>query len=212
MESVRLHAQGACGRSVKSHDRKPWALGWFALNARDEMIFFEEWPEQELSMATAPSFGTEGYKKMIEAIEGGQNSWCRPMQNVVWRIMDPNFGSTRQAATGQTLQGELSNLGMWFDCSVLNDIPSGHLAVRERMDTNRLFFTPNCQNFIHSLERYVYDEFRRGSSLNVKETPREEYKDFPDLVRYAVKSYPYYYNPCLPGLDEVTEMQNMGLG
>lgn len=177
-------------------DRKPFAMAWFAVTPRDHYILFEEWPKTEFVRQRSSDKGVSEYCSIIKAIEDGDNSTERPLKNVFWRIMDPSFGKSKSAATGRTLQDDFALQGLWFDCTVDNDIPSGHLAVKERLkDPATLFFTPNCKNLIQAMLRYAHEEYRRDEPLRVKEKPKEDYKDFADVVRYLVKYDPWFFQP-----------------
>lgn len=178
---------------VDPHDAKPFACIWGVVTPRGHYHIFQEWPESNYWNTPNPKFGCDRYLSLFRQIEAGDNYIERPLENMLFFIMDPNFGRAPQTGPktgGRTMQMEFSDLGRDFDCSVDDDVSSGHLMVRSRLaDPPRLFLTPNCQNLIHSFRRYNYDEYRQQQSfLRVKEAPREEYKDFMDTVRYLCKS------------------------
>lgn len=201
------------GLVVDPADRKPFAMAWFAITPRDHYIIFEEWPKGEFVRMKSSDKGVADYVSIIRAIEAGDNHLERPITNVIWRIMDPSFGKSKSAATGRTLQDDFSVQGIWFDCTVQNDIPSGHLAVKERLkDPPTLFFTPNCKNAIQAMLRYAHDEYRRDEPLRTKEKPKEDYKDFADVVRYLVMYDPWYFVPGAAVGNTLEIPRNMGLG
>lgn len=176
---------------VDPHDRKPFACIWGYVNPLNHFHIFQEWPETEYWETTNQRMGVERYLELWRSIEGGDNYHERPFGNMLWFVMDPQYGKTPDARSeGHTLQYDFSEIGRDFDCTVSNDITSGHMAVRARlMEPARLFITPNCKNTILSFRRYNYDEYRQQQSTrHQKEVPREEYKDFMDCVRYLCKS------------------------
>lgn len=186
---------------------------WFKVDARDRIIVYEEWPRTKFHETPSPSYGVAGYADLIKAIEQGDNFHEHPITNTVWRILDPAFGRSRSASSGRTLQDEFSDYMLAFDCTVDNDVTAGHLAVKQLLDDPpRLFVTPNCQNVIEAFERYVYDEFQRNASeLKKKETPREEYKDAMDVVRYLAMTGPRWFDTG-PRHGPNGFPRNMGLG
>jgi hypothetical protein len=192
---------------------KPFAVAWLAINPRDEMIFFQEWPQSHYwNYTSAPGFGTEGYFDALSAIEDGDNEFGRPIRNVIWRIMDPNFGRTKKATTGRTVQEEFAEFGWWFDTNVDDDITAGHLAVRQRLEQGSLVFTPNCHNLVYAMNRYTYKESTIGGGYALREKPSDEYKDFPDLVRYACMSPISWCDTAEIGRVRSVAVRNMGFG
>jgi hypothetical protein len=187
---------------------------WFAVDPRNRILVFEEWPPTPFHETPSPHFGVAGYADLIKATEAGDNSHEHPIKNVVWRILDPNFGRTKSASSGRSLEDEFSDHLLSFDTSVDNDVTAGHLAVRQLLDDPaRLFVSPNCRNVIQAFERYVYAEYTRNASeLNKKEAPREEYKDAMDVIRYLAMSNVFHFDPTQRVLDHTGEVQNMGLG
>lgn len=178
---------------VDPADRKPWFMAWGAISPRDEYIFYEEWPQHHFWDMPSPDFGGESYAQLIRDIEAGDNSWGVPMQNLFWRIGDPEFFRSPKADTGRSLQEVMLEEGFPFECTVDNDIPSGHLLVRQRLLDGSIVFTPNCNNIRYAFGRYTYDEYRTNpQGLLLKEKPRDEFKDPMDVVRYAVKSDLHY--------------------
>ena len=67
-------------------------------------------------------------------------------------------------------------------------IEAGHIAVKEflgRQDEEpRIFVMEHCKNHIYGFTHYTYDT-KTGK-------PREDSKDFMDLIRYLAKDNPRY--------------------
>jgi len=182
------------GVTIDPHPRKSWFIGWFAVNPRNDIILFEEWPRTEY-YSTDVQLGTTGYLDLIRGIEAGDNSWNHPITNVMWRILDPNFGKTPSASSGLTLQRELAQLGMWFDCNVPDRVHDRHIVVQGRLERESLIITPNCHNLILAMERYIHEEHKRPDAKNPSEKPREAYKDGADVAGYTCIMNPTYFTP-----------------
>ena len=179
--------------TVDPADRKAWLMLWGAINPRDEYIFFEEWPQDHYWDFPFMDFGAEGYVELINRIEGGGNSWGRPMKNVVWRIMDPHFGLSAKADMGLNLRDMMAQVGMSFECKLREDIETGHAAVRQRLWDGTLMVTPNCNNLRYAFARYTYDEYiDNPMGLLHKPKPREEFKDPMDALRYGIRADLHY--------------------
>ena len=54
------------------------------------------------------------------------------------------------------------------------------------LHNGRLFFTNNCKNTIKAMEKYSWDDYAAGKDRTVKEKPKDKFKDFADVVRYAI--------------------------
>lgn len=208
---------------VDPHDRKPFAMAWGLVTPLDETIFLDEWPNFDFVKTKTFKAGVDDYLRIIHEKE--REVWKTITEgtaamveeeaepNVQLRIMDPNFGRTPKAGTGRSLVDEFADRGMWFDSSVDDNLESGHLAVRTDLEADKLFVMPNCRNIIKSMENYTWDEYRGKTDRSSKEQPKDRYKDFADVVRYARK-YPVRYDD--PGSMRVDfhleEIRNGGLG
>lgn len=197
---MKIEAGYPKGLVVDPHTRKPFAMGWFMVTPQNDIVFFKEWPITPF-YDTTNSMSVPQYAELIkreeEGIPGGSSS-------VVWRILDPNYGRTNTVYTGRTLEEEFDNEGLVFDCQVDNDIETGHLAVRRRLmydkkkpisTTNRptLFFGHHLKNFTQAFLHYQYVDPSRRTDRDPKESPKEKWKDFVDLVRYVCMYDPQYY-------------------
>lgn len=202
------------GLVVDPHDSRPFMMAWFHVDPRDRIMVFEEWPRQKFHDAKAPDFGIPGYADLIKAIEGGDNFWGRPIKNLIWRIMDPQFGRSPSASNHRTPQDEFGDYLLGFDCTVDNDVTTGHLAVRQLLDEPvRLFVTPNCTNIIEGFDRYVYEEPKRNAGEMRKEKkPKEEYKDSMDVIRYLAMSDVRWFDTGPVKAYAGAFPKNMGLG
>ena len=198
------------GVCIDPHPRKSFAMAWYKVDPTNRIIIFEEWPATSYYETPGPQWGVGGYADKIKAIEMGDNFHEHPIESVLWRILDPNYGRS-MSVSGRTLQEEFEDFGLAFDCQVSDRIEPGHIAVQGMLqDPPQLLVTPNCKNIILAFERYVHAEYTKNASeINQKETPREEYKDFMDVVRYIVMSKPRYFD--LSQKPERFIPQDMGL-
>lgn len=188
---------------------KPWAMVWAAVTPHDVYICFDEYPLTFFWDTPTPDWGAKGYVEMIKAFEEGDNFWGRPIRNVLWRLIDPAFAHTMSAHSGRKLEDDLADYGMLFETDIDRDVTSGHLAVRQRFESNTLLMTPNCRNLIHAVQRYNVDERRRPDGPgDLSEKPRDGYKDQADLLRYLCKFAPRYIST---EPQKQVEMSPMGL-
>lgn len=207
LEQTKAFQKLPKGLLCDPHDRRPFALAWFFVNPQHHLVFTNEWPNEPFVRIKTCSKGVKDYVELIRGIEKGDNQLGLPLENVVWRIMDPSFGKTKSAVSGRTLQQDFAMEGMWFDCTVDNTIEAGHLAVKERLrDPPQLFCTPHCQNIIDAMLHYRHAEFKRQEAFRVNEKPSEDYKDFADLVRYAVMFNPTYFTTDIPPTEGLSGM------
>ena len=195
------------GICIDPHSAKSFFIGWFAVNPRNEIIFFHEFPFAPF-YETKIQLGTKGYVEQIEAIERGDNSFNHPFMNVLWRLMDPNFGPAPSTHSGQSLQEDFAEFGMWFDCAINDDLHTRHILVRDRLDKGTIAFTPNCQNLIEAMERYIHKKGRRDTEQSVSEKVEEAYKDGADVVGYTVIFDPRWISTDPP---KQTELEDMGI-
>lgn len=198
------------------HDRKPWALAWFAVFPNHDVVAVAEWPPFSFKdTVTSPVFDPEEYREIILAAE----------EEIGWipdtRLMDPNFGHTPgKGAHGQTIKSVLAGAcrkcqkpdnSLPFCGHSLNyldppdSIPEGHMLVRRAIGEPEKLLRPKvyalkeaCPNFCYGMRHYGYrEETRAGKAIS--ETPELIYKDFPDLVRYLLLSgYGEYQAPTEP--------------
>lgn len=199
---------------VDPHDRKPFAISWGIVTPRDETIFVDEWPNFDFAKQKSWKWSVDEYLTMMREKE--KALWGREdgtVRELYFRIMDPNFGRTPKAGSARTLEDEFADRGVYFDTTVDDDLSDGHLAVRSDLYNNRLFFFSNCTNTIKAMENYIWDEYRGSSGRAPKERPRDNFKDFADLVRYARKSPVFFFKKeDVVSTFNINEIRNGGLG
>lgn len=189
---------------VDPHDRKAFAMCWGVLTPQGEKVIIEEWPDFDFTKVKQWKSSIDEYVNTIEEVEHklfpsftrSISTRQRGAPQVQWRVMDPNFGkSGKLGLNGQTVADAFGDRGLYFDVNVDDDLPSGHLAVRQALEDQTLFVLSHLKNTILAFENYIWDDYRGKNDHAPKEKPKDKYKDFMDLIRYIVKYDPHYYNP-----------------
>lgn len=181
LEGERSWRDWPSGLVVDPHDRKPWACGWFVMTPRNELIWIDEWPEFDFFRISGWPSDVDRYHEVFEEVRERHG-----LTNMVWFLMDPNFGRQPKAGTGKTLVDEFAAKGIYFETNFSDDLAAGHIEVRRALHRQEMFWLERCRNFVHGMQRYTWSERRTGEEDHgPKEVPRLKYKDFPDLARYA---------------------------
>jgi hypothetical protein len=171
---------------IDPHDRKPFAIGWYATFKNGDTVCLAEFPDDTFPMfhkMTDCGMVTADYAKWIKDTE---NNIGKPADV---RIIDPNFGKTPCFSSKLTIAQEFSECGLFFGYAP-DDIAQGHLAVKELLGNvgngkrAKLYFADGCKNHIFGMKNYQWKTQRTG----ISEKPELLYKDFPDLVRYGAMS------------------------
>lgn len=165
------------------HDRRPFALAWFAVDPTDRIWFYDEYPDSMFHKITNTNLKIDDFATIIRNKEG--------RSIIVRRIIDRRYGPRRSVLEGKSIIDSFAEFGLYFDTSyddAQGGVESGHIAVKEYLGSEtqepKVFFMDNCKNLIYAMTHYVYDE-KTGK-------PREEVKDFADLVRYGIKDNPQF--------------------
>jgi hypothetical protein len=191
------------------HDRKPWAMGWYAVTQTGTVYCIYEYPfgrnfnEQEYDDKTY-----DDYCKTIEDIE---TQVIIPTfgRSVSKRIIDPNFGNKTVRIAERvdhradtTAVKELRKRGFSF-IDGIDPVEVGHLQVRkflhwaekggEIVTQPQFYVWEDCQNHIRHLSRYSRkDLMTADGDVRDKVQPMDKYKDYSDLVRYLCMANPHY--------------------
>lgn len=164
------------------HDRKDHALCWAAVDPMDRVYIYDE-------LKTGGTVAELSQK--IKTLEGQRKAHLR--------IIDPNKGKA-PAAVGKAgkLTDEFARYGIYFWAGVNDDLVEGHLAVKKYLKPGgnnnepQMYVFNTCTNIIFGMTHYVWDDHKAGEVKDLKEKPRDKYKDFPDLVRYLCVTAPKY--------------------
>ena len=193
---------------VDPHDRKPFAMAWFAVHKTGTCYCIAEWPESNINEILYDDNTYDDYKKIIMAKEA--NIKAEYKCGVRKRILDPNFGNkTIKLAersdggdASTTPKKELAKRGLKFEDAV-DALEAGHLSVRQKLNWEKkdnelvvqpdLFISEDCQNTIRHLSRYSRKDIHTADGdVKAKVGPKEKYKDYCDLVRYFSMHNPRY--------------------
>lgn len=183
------------------HDRKPWAMQWWAVDKRNTAYCVREYPWQKnFNDMDADDKSYEDYARVIRETE--EELFEIYGRTVYKRIIDPNFGNaTVQLAkridgnAKTTPIKELRRLGLDFEDGYDN-LEAGHLQVRKGLhwqekDGNitvqpKILFYEECENSIRHMSRYSHKDLQSADG-DEKARPQltQKFKDFCDLTRYG---------------------------
>jgi hypothetical protein len=175
---------------VDPHDRKPHAHIWAAVDEFDNLHVFEE----------LEAHGT--VSEVADQIKSKEWNFRTRL-----RIMDPNKSKApaKVGAKG-SLVSEFAKHKLYFYTNINDKIDTGHAMVHKYLYYNkkkpiglgnrpRLYIGANCEKTIKGMTHYMWDDFRDKDGRSLKETPKDLYKDFPDLIRYLCMAQPRYSKP-----------------
>ena len=139
---------------------------------------------------------------------------------VARRIMDPNMGAS-PAGTKREIswQDEFRSAGLGCDLADDSDVGrkrlNGYLRPDRATRRPRFHVHPRCKDTIYQINRYVWDDFKRGMEKDLKQTPKAKYDDYPTLLKYCLNSEPQFnlFAPIFrrPGI-EGGRVKTKGLG
>jgi hypothetical protein len=192
------------------HDRKPWAMQWWAVHSTGTAYCIDEYPNRDFNEMTSDDKTYDDYAKIIKEKE--DSLYALFYKRVFKRIIDPNFGNkTVQLAQRQggqahtTPKKELQERGLRF-ADGIDALEVGHLKVRSVLDWKEIsgeivkqpacYITDYCTNTIRHLSRYSRKDII-GADGDTKDDvkPLDKYKDFSDTTRYFFMSNPRHIVP-----------------
>ena len=168
---------------------KPLAVIYAYVDAAGAVCIYDEHPDFEFHGARDSNLTVADYIKLFKAKESGRA--------ISIRIMDRHFGNVRRTMGGKTLKEEFDDEGCSFQDSYGDvgeaEVETGILKVKDYLahdktkaidglNRPKLIISPNCVNTIQALERWGRDPKTRR--------PKEDYKDFADVVRYLCMAEP----------------------
>jgi len=190
---------------IDPHDRKPFAIGWYALFKNGDIIVIDEWPDNTMipfHKLKDSNLLIDDYVQLIITKE-------KQMGKVAdIRIIDPNFGNSPAYNTITTVKQDLYNAGKKVNYSLVyqdapDSIETGHLQVKDYIGDSeknirpKLYVLSNCHNHDFGLSHYCWKE-KKDIMRGGEDKPDLLYKDFPDLVRYLIASKPRYSEALKP--------------
>jgi phage terminase large subunit-like protein len=168
---------------VDPHERRPVHVGFFTMTPAGQVI-----------MISYGLFRGET-KSIIDQIRAKEEYLQLPKVPRLC-IMDPNRGKARQI-NNISWEQVFSEAG--YDVVLgQDDLNIGHsemyrwLRIEEKTGHPRLLFTTDCRGKfgpIHQMQRYAWDDWTNNNTRrerDIKETPKQINKDFPDICRYVV--------------------------
>lgn len=180
---------------IDPHDRKPWAVGWYAVFPNEDIVCVAEWPTFDFYKAKYCDVQIDEYRKIFKESEGDRVADLR--------LMDPEFakapklGNKGAKAAMEGPCRECDPFGnrikscphsFFFELPP-NEIHYGIVKVKELLGKPhkgvrpKLMFMRHCRNHITCHQRWSYKENAKESK-GLSEMVEEKYKDFCDLDRY----------------------------
>src|SRR5438045_3868822 len=160
-EEIRPPANGTVYQVIDPHTDKPFAVIWAFVNARGDVVVYDEFPNQDFYKMHNCQLTIEDYKKIFRDKEQGLT--------VSKRIIDRHFAEVThlKGMVRTTLRDELREAGLDFYPSyqAKEEMEAGIIKVREylRYDASqpinnlnrpKLFINPSCRNTIKSLSTW----------------------------------------------------------
>lgn len=190
------------------HDRKPWAMAWYAVDRTNTAYCIREYPwKKNFNEMEFDDKTYEDYARVINETE--KQLALEYGRSVSKRFIDPNFGNkTVQLAYRQgnqahtTPQKELRRLGFKF-IDAIDALEVGHLQVRKWLHYKekdgeiivqpKVLIGEDCENMQRHMSKYSRKDIETADG-DVKDSvkPQDRYKDFCDLKRYFLMSNPHY--------------------
>lgn len=194
-EDVKVPYGAPVWNVVDPHSDKPFASIWAFPDARGDIYLFDEWPNEDFYKMHNCQLTIYDYKKIFGDKEQGLN--------IHKRIIDRHFADTASAMNKRTLRQELQAIGLnyWPSYKAEEEIETGIERVRRNLayDTSKplsplnqpkFYISPKCKNAIKSLTSWSRDP-DTGK-------PKENFKDFCDVVRYLLMDSPKISEPLPP--------------
>lgn len=180
--------------SVDPHNVRPWAMAWGAITPRGEIVWYREWPTRDFTTIRRDTRTIAEYAHLIRRIEG-----TRPAD---LRVIDPNAGPRKDVVKGHEIGSfvqELGRHGLHYYHRINDALAWGEARVRALLAfdrdraidaTNRpkMYITRDCINIRNSLSFYTAANRNSEDDMPDEMKRDETYKDFADVVRYAVAS------------------------
>ena len=169
---------------------KPLSIILAYADATGAVNIYKEWPDFDFEGSKDSNLSVRDYAEIIKGLEAGKT--------VEARILDRHFGSVRRTLGGLTLKQEFAEQGLDFIDSYMvgegvPEVETGILKVKDylRYDKSKpldglnrpkVLISPSCRNTIAAFERW-------GRNPDTGK-PKEQYKDFADVVRYLLMANP----------------------
>lgn len=184
------------------HDRKPFALIWFAVDPLQRIWIYDEWPSGWFHEMKSSDKSLRDYVHLIREKEMGQEIYRRIIDGRAGKA--PLLVGTQSGAHQDSLIDAFQDLGLVFEPSYITMTTGitdpGHLRVKEMLRTSpvtdepSLVITANCRNLIYAFQHNTWENSRTETGV-VLERQSQFAKDFLDLVRYGLMDNPHWFDP-----------------
>jgi len=167
---------------VDPHDRKPFAIGWYAVLPNDDVICLAEYPDTPFHKILTSDLQPTDYAGIIRATETELGKAADV------RLIDPNFGNAPKLG-GDTIKQAFEKFNLYY-LDPPDKLNEGHILVRSLLGNPnggirpKFYVMSHCFNHSFGLSHYGFRE-QKSASKGPSEAPELIYKDFPDLVRYG---------------------------
>lgn len=179
---------------IDPHTVRPWAMAWFTVTPRGDLIWFREWPSEEFTKLRRDTRTPQDYAALIRRIEDIEPSGLR--------FIDPNYGRRTDVVRGTYVPSVcdvLSQYGLHYSGQLPDDLEYGETRVRgllaydlkrEISATNRprMYFCKSCRNIINAMNFYVASNRSAEDDFPDEKKRDPTYQDFADVVRYGAVS------------------------
>ena len=177
------------------HDRKPWAMQWWAVHVTGKAYCVYEYPfGRNFNEVEFDDKTYDDYVKIIKSVELDLMRWFG--RRVSRRIIDPNFGNCtvqlqerKDGQSNTTCVKELRRRGLIFRDGIDRPMETGHLQVRkwlhwvardgEIVVQPKMYISTDCENTIRHLSRHSRKDILTGDGdVKDKVGVKEKYKDY----------------------------------
>jgi hypothetical protein len=186
---------------VDPHDRKPWAVNFFATFPNDDVLAFAEWPQFRFhEVKVSPLESIDDYRFLLLDM---QDEIGRPIDH--W-LMDPRFGAAAKTGEGKSPKEMMNDpcrgcrekhgpnalekcphrLSFRFPPYMeIRHAPLRGLLGNPEKGVRAKFYALKdfCPNLCYGMRHYAWKE-NKDPAKGLSEKAELVHKDFPDLPRY----------------------------
>jgi len=152
-----------------------------------------EWPDGDFFQMRRDRRSFDEYGQILGDMEA---SLPGGSVRVLWRAMDPRFGSTAKAGMTKTVAEEMQDRGYFFETEVFQEIEVGHGQIKnllnydakrpiDALNRPHVFVHECCPNMLKGFRRYAWLAVRNKDRKNASKVS-ERFKDPIDAFRYAL--------------------------
>lgn len=200
------------------HDRKPPCCIWLRMDRWGRIEVFREWPSWDdhqfggkkfVDIKDSGNYTIDDFVRFWLEIEREYSISSHRIDDVI----DPNFGNKINRNTGTLVYQDYMiaservsqqlkiNRTYSFIRNAEDSLPKGHKEIKEWLKPGpdgdlRLVIGSDCRNMDLAMRRYQWkDETQKREEIHgISEDVEERFKDFIDLLRYALV-VPWSYTP-----------------